>query len=460
MPNRVVALLCAGLWGLLIPAALQGAEPPQSGVAERLGALVRADQNGRSAVVVVDTSTGRTVFAHNPDLPLKPASVLKVATAAAALEYLGAEFTFRTQFWTENFVSGGVDTLTIVGGGDPDFTTEDAWLAAREIHKRGVRRIGRIQLDESQFISLQAPSGQRAYRAGSAGLPFNFNSIGFEVCPTVVGRNAVVSVDPWESGATLAGQIKTARGGRFTVDERGGWLRYQLGGSVSPGACVELYRAVDDPKMYLGRTFAELLRSVGVQVNRPPVEGRRGAGATLLYEHHSKPLVDIVRDLNHYSNNFIAEQIVLGLGMNVTGMRDRSAGLERIAAYLGRLGVPVEQVSLADGSGLSHANRLTARAVTTVLGAMHHDVAIGPEFEISLSVSGRSGTLRERRFGSDERVVRGKTGTLDGVSSLAGYVTTAAGRHLAFAVIVNEARSKDVARRFENKIVELLYEAG
>jgi len=385
---------------------------------------------------------------------------LKVATAAAALELLGPEFTFRTGFWGEHRVPGGVETLTVVGGGDPDFTTEDAWLVARELHKRGLRRIGAIHIDESNFPSARPPTGQRAYRAGSAGLAFNFNSIGVKVCPTALGKNAVVSVDPWESGATVTGVVKSGPGGGLRVDGKGGGLKFDVGGSVPVGECVSVYRSVPDPASYFGRTFVELLRGVGVQVVRGSGPGRRGPRAALLYEHPSKRLVDIVRDLNHYSNNFVGEQLLLALGEMPSGERNRQVGLDRMSRYLAGLGVPSDQVSLADASGLSHTNRMTARSVVAVLEHMDRHVGIGPEFEFSLSVSNRNGTLRRRDFGGTERTVRGKTGTLDGVSSLAGYVTARSGRRYAFAIIANEIPSKDRALKFEDRLVEEIFAAG
>lgn len=427
------------------------------------GALERlftSEKLGRVGILVVESGPQKAIFSKNSELPLKPASVLKVATAAAALELLGPEFTFRTEFWGERPVPGGVETLTVRGGGDPDFTTEDAWLVARELHKRGLRRIGAIRIDQSKFPSLRPPSGQRAYRAGSAGLAFNFNSIGIKVCPTAPGKNAVVSVDPWESGATVTGVVKSGSGSGLRVDEKGGGLKFVVGGSVPLGECVSVYRSVPDPASYFGRTFVELLRSVGVQVLRGVAPGERSPGGQLLYQHSSKPLVDILRDLNHYSNNFIAEQVLLALGEMPDGERDRQVGLDRIAGYLTNLGIPAEQVSLADASGLSHTNRMTAQGIVTVLEHMDRHVGSGPEFEISLSVSNRNGTLRKRDFGGEERTVRGKTGTLDGVSSLAGYVTARSGRRYSFAIIANEIPSKDRALKFEDRLVETIFEVG
>ncbi|MFM1847880.1 MAG: hypothetical protein RL417_1354 [Pseudomonadota bacterium] len=457
---RTVSLFVIGvlLGAAVIAPGRVAAEVP---LEDRLRSIVTAEKGGTFGVVIVDLANGNGVYSQNPDLTLKPASVLKIVTAAAALELLGPEYTFRTEFWVNHPVPGGVETLTVVGGGDPDLTTEGGWLVARELHKRGIRRIGSIVLDESHFASLRPASGQRAYRAGSAGLSFNFNSIGFKICPTSPGKNAVVSVDPWESGATISGNVRTGKGGGLTVDQKGSGLRYVLGGFVPPGECVSVYRSVPDPAGYFGRTFVELLRGVGVQVLRGAAPGRKSAGARLMYEHASKPLVDIVRDLNHFSNNFIAEQLLLALGEVPGGGRDRQVGLDRLSRYLVNLGVPSEQVSLADASGLSHTNRLTPRAIVTVLRRMARSVEVGPEFEISLSVSGRNGTLRRRDFGGGESpTVRAKTGTLDGVSSLAGYLSGRSGKRYAFAIIGNGLASKARALKLEERLVETLYEAG
>ncbi len=457
--NIQIFLLMVCVLGWVRAAPSHGADDPSS-LAQRIAALVDGEKGGKFGILVVDAVRGDTVFSRHAELPLKPASVLKIVTAAAALELLGPEFTFQTEFWGTHVIPGGVETLTVVGGGDPALTTEEVWLAARELHKRGLRRIGKVVLDESRFVSLRPASGQRAYRAGSAGLAFNFNSLGLKICPTTLGQNAIVSADPWESGATITGTVRTSKGGELRVDGKGSGLRFVVGGSVPPGDCFSVYRSVPDPAAYLGRTFVELLRSVGVQVIRGAAPGVRPTEGRLLYQHSSKPLVDVLRDLNHYSNNFIAEQVLLALGQLPGGQRDRQVGLDRLIGYLSERGVPGEQMSLADASGLSHTNRLTARAIVAVLQHMGQHAGVGPEFEISLSVSERNGTLRRRDFGGAESMVRAKTGTLDGVSSLAGYLTSVSGRRYTFAIIGNELPSKASALRLEDRLVELLHEVG
>jgi D-alanyl-D-alanine carboxypeptidase/D-alanyl-D-alanine-endopeptidase (penicillin-binding protein 4) len=226
---------------------------------------------------------------------------------------------------------------------------------------------------------------------------------------------------------------------------------------ASTAGCAEVYRSVTDPTAYFGAVFPQLLRSVGVSGKLLARRGAPPQNARPLTVARSKPLSQIVEDLNHFSNNFIAEQLLYALG----GPRpyDRERGLGVLTDYLLELGVAASEIRLEDASGLSHENRLTARALTRLLRANLESVEVHPEFEVSLSVAGRSGTLRKRDFGVPDGRVRAKTGTLDGVSSLAGYLTTKRGRRLAFAILLNSMRDKQAALRIEDDLVRLLYQS-
>ncbi|MCB0333414.1 MAG: D-alanyl-D-alanine carboxypeptidase, partial [Bdellovibrionales bacterium] len=176
--------------------------------------------------------------------------------------------------------------------------------------------------------------------------------------------------------------------------------------------------------------------------------------STSLFTHQSKPLSRILRDLNHYSSNFIAEQVLLILGGDTLSGFDRDVGLEQLSKYLHRLGVPEGEYSLHDASGLSHSNRITPMAIANAIAKMYGEEEYRVEFERSLAVDSRSGTLQKRRM---EGVVRAKTGTIDGVSSLAGIVRNKYGRLLAFVLLQNSVRSRADAHRFEEKLVRYLY---
>jgi serine-type D-Ala-D-Ala carboxypeptidase/endopeptidase (penicillin-binding protein 4) len=465
MPGRMILtsrnLSCwaaAAVWLLLSTAYAQD-------LTARLESAIKAAKVPRLGISVIEADSGKTVFQHNSSAALEPASVMKLATSATALRVLGPEYKFETALFYDELRNGMAPKLYLRGGGDPHLTNEVLWLLACAIRRRGVARIGTLVLDSSHFSGVVARSGQRAYEAGSSALSLNFNSVAIEVCPTVPGKAAQVGINPEEAGMRWSGQVMTTKGraGRFYVNESGSGEPgadpvYRLRGSIGAAQeCVVQYRAVSNPPSYLGRVLGGYLTQAGVKIEHGLEEGRVPSGAKRLFTHWSRPLSQSLEDLNQYSSNFMAEQIVSAVGRTPGGQGDRANGLALIAAYLRNLGFADSEFKLADGSGLSHENRLSARMFTAILHEMQRDQELRPEFEVSLSVAGRNGTLQRRRFEPKGLILRAKTGTLDGVSSLAGYLFDRTGKKLAFAILQNGAPSKKKAMRLEERVVKELY---
>jgi len=420
---------------------------------------------GRAAaqlgVAVYNLDKGEKVFSFNEKQALQPASVLKILTSVAALKELGAEYTFKTKVYAQSLQGGFADVLWIKGGGDPSLCIETAWAMVRRLKKMGLKEIGKLGLDGSLFAEQNPGQGQRAYQTGSAALAFNYNSLAFDICPAVPGRSALVSPDPWEFKVDIQGSIVTegGRGRRPNINRKVnvGRPAFVLSGAVqSSDPCITIYRGIEQPEIMFGETFLQFLKYIGIPVKGALVSGVVPPGATLLFEQASQPLSRTIQDLNHFSNNFIAEQILFALGESADGRWRRSEGLKRLARFLTSLGVPAGEFELHDGSGLSRANRISAQALVRVLEYAAHDPLLGAEFESSLSLAGRSGTLKKRDFGLSEEVLRGKTGTLDKVSSLAGYLVTADHSNFAFSILQNEVVSREQALAFEDSIVAAL----
>ncbi len=423
-------------------------------------------ENGAdSALVVYDIDNRKELIDIQGSKPLKPASVLKVLTSAASLALLGPEYRFITEVYAEGRRGTSVPSVSLRGHGDPTLTSESVWLLARRLRAEGVTSIGEVVLDDSLFADSRDPSGQRAFQSGSSALAFNFNSIAFRVCSNGSGKPALVTPDPWETNISLSNGISTTRSGRwsFSIDQassKDSMMAFVARGTIAAAVgCTMIYRSVKDPVQYLGEFLLPTLRSVGIKVEKGWRQGVSPGRAELLFEHRSKALHAIVEDLNHFSTNFIGEQIlyVLGNRGGGPGRYDHRQGARRLEEYLRSLGVSADQFSIVDGSGLEHSNRLSARAVVKILVEMDRSYSVSPEFESSLSVSERSGTLEKREFGIPPERVRGKTGTLDGVSSLAGYLLTKKGKKLAFALLENGVKSKASAEVIEKRIVSGLY---
>ena len=452
-------------------ASLCSAQEPRSRnsqLADILARKVTRSPSRHTSLSLIDLGTGREVYSFHAKKVLKPASILKIISSGAVLSYFGPIHQFETVFWELSRTGKRVAELIVQGGGDPLFTIEDAWILAREIRMKGIETIGVLNYDSSLFAGSGGRVGQRAYEAGASALAFNFNSIGIEVCPTRPGDKAFVSANPWEVGVDFLGSIRTAKGRkgtpRFHVDEQSPLagerqLAFRLAGEIRPqAACQTVYRSVESPPDYFIRTFAGLLESVGVRVERIGSQREVSSIAKRLVSHRSKTVSEILRSLNHYSNNVIAEQLLYALGRDEKhgGVHFREVGIGRVSDYLERLGFPQESFAIFDGSGLAHENKISAKMIVSVLREMNSRPEFAPDFAASLPLPGANGTLKDRTMKIAPSVLRAKTGTLTGVSSLAGYLSSPRGEKYAFAIIQNGTPSKGRAVRFEDGVVQTI----
>lgn len=417
----------------------------------------------RVGIAAIDLRDESLVKAENENVPLPPASVQKVLVSALALETLGPEFRFETDVLGE-LKGSSVPELVIRGGSAPDLTTEELWKVVLELEKKGVRRIGRVLLDDSQQVNPKERTGPQAYEAASGALSLNFNSLQFLVCPGTGKKNALIRIDPVESDASLSGSILTVPGDSEAFEIEAADIpprskpaftaRGEIGASQ---ACKDFYRSVQDPLTYFGSVLNGLLKERVIRVETRIERGGSGSRLPVLYAHRSRPLRLLVDDMNHFSTNFIAEQLLAASGKDSTGKMDRLRGIEHLSNYVRQLGFrEAESFSFVDGSGLSHENRATPYLIVKVLSRMYLNPQVREEFVSSLSVAERSGTLRERSFGISPLVLRAKTGTLDGVTALAGFVTSKSGIPFAFAILQDGKASREDALHAERDLVQAI----
>ena len=243
-------------------------------------------------------------------------------------------------------------------------------------------------------------------------------------------------------------------------EPRGARLSARLGGSVPEGGrLVRVARRVDDPRLLAGYALRAVLRQVGVEVSGEPKLGG-AAQLGLLASHRSASLAELLGALGKESDNFYAEMVFKAIGARAQGRpASADAGAEAVRRAIAELGVSDPGLSIKNGSGLFDADRTTAAATTALLRAMLRDPHAGPEFVSQLSVGGVDGTLRHRfREWEATRAVRAKTGTLDAVAALSGYVLAPPGRGpVAFSVLVNGIPGKvSAARQSMDRVVEAI----
>ncbi|HEX9052687.1 MAG TPA: D-alanyl-D-alanine carboxypeptidase/D-alanyl-D-alanine-endopeptidase [Anaeromyxobacter sp.] len=411
----------------------------------------------RAGILVTDVETGQVLFAKDPDVLLNPASNVKLFTTAAALARLGPEYRFATELYVDagSRGSSSVKTLYVKGRGDPTIVTERLWAIAGELVHLGLRRIGEIAIDESFFDGeregpgFDQESGDRSYLAPAGAVSLNWNTVEVVVAPgDRRGARARVELEPASDDFEIENRATTVAGNgrrRVTVSStlHGGKQRIVVEGRIPAGSRPQsVWRKIDQPGLYLGSTLARLLALRGVQTVGRVRLAAVPQGARLVHVAESESLAEVVRRLNKTSNNFVAEQILKTLGAEAKGTPGSwPKGVAAVEDFLADAGIARGTYLMKNGSGLNDTNRFSARQLVAVLRTMWSRFPLHAEYVASLPVAGRDGTIRYRMEGTEaEGRLRAKTGTLvaGSVTSLSGYVETAAHRTLAFAVLVND----------------------
>jgi D-alanyl-D-alanine carboxypeptidase/D-alanyl-D-alanine-endopeptidase (penicillin-binding protein 4) len=456
---RLVALFVLGLAGL-------GA----SGMPPEVDAALRRARLPHDAISVVlqEAGTARPVLTHNAHAPMNPASLAKLLTTLAALEQLGPAWAWVTPVWLQGNLNDGVleGSLVIKGSGDPKLVVERVWLLLRRAQQLGVREIrGDIVLDRSAFASGQADSADfdgdptRPYNVQPDALLLNFKSVTYSFVPDAARGVALVLVEPALAGTQVDRTVRLAAGG--CDDWRGGLkadfadaARVRFAGSY-PLACGELAWPVADadPATYNARLIEALWRDMGGKLAGRVVDGAAPANLKPSFELKSPPLAEVVRDINKYSNNVMAQQLFLTLalqrqpGVPATAEAARALLREWLVARTGEL-PPGTQ--LDNGSGLSRQTRLSAALLARLL-QQAWDSAAMPELLSSLPINGLDGTLRRSRATPGRAHL--KTGSLRDVLGVAGYVLSDRGRRYVLVAIVNHP-SANAARPALDALVQ------
>jgi D-alanyl-D-alanine carboxypeptidase/D-alanyl-D-alanine-endopeptidase (penicillin-binding protein 4) len=443
---RLVICLLAWTWGL---AGAQGLPP------EFAQALADGGLPADSVVVLVAPAEGGPPrVAHRTDVPVNPASIAKLATTFAALDLLGPSFAWTTPVYFDGPVRGGVlqGNLVIKGQGDPKLVLERLWLLLRRVQSLGVHTIaGDIVLDRSAFVlpphDAAAFDNQplRPYNASPDALLVNYKAVTVTITPEA--RQARVRAEPALAGVQWPQTVPLS-----AAAECGDWItalaadfrnveRIRFAGGFPRGCGEQVWQiAFPDPAGYGGRAIAALWRELGGQLRGEVRDGAVPAGLKPAFEFASPPLAEVIRDVNKYSNNVMAQQVFLTLSLQQRGTGSFEASREVLAGWWReRLGgePPVTQ----NGSGLSRNESMTARQLGQLLQAAWASPLM-PDLMASLPALGVDGTLRRQR--QNVGLAHLKTGSLNEVSGVAGYVHGPQGRRFVLVVIANHRRAAAV----------------
>ncbi|MFC8230435.1 D-alanyl-D-alanine carboxypeptidase/D-alanyl-D-alanine-endopeptidase [Streptomyces sp. NPDC057287] len=342
--------------------------------------------------VVVDTATGKQLYARGAATQMTPASTVKIATTAAALSALGPAHRIATTVR----LSPDSRTLTLVGGGDPT-------------------------LDKGALRALAADTARSLRDGGTGQVRLTYDTSRYS-------GPALHPIGPNENIAPVSALM--ADEGRLDGSDKGPALR------------------TTDPAGDAARTFADLLGEAGVDTRSAPSSGRAVAGSRTVATHLSKPLSDLVERALTNSDNDIAEGLARQTALKAGEPASFAGSRRAVTARLKALGLPLAGARLSDGSGLDRADKVTAGLLARLLA-----LAAGPDHPelrpvlTGLPIAGFSGTLGDRYSATSPAtgLIRAKTGTLTGVNSLAGTAVDAQGRLLAFAFLASGTTSPEEA---------------
>jgi D-alanyl-D-alanine carboxypeptidase/D-alanyl-D-alanine-endopeptidase (penicillin-binding protein 4) len=433
-------------------------------------------------VLIEALDSGEAVYSYNPDELRIIASNTKLFTSAAALHYLGPGYVFETPLLVRGRVAGGVLTgdLAVVGAGDPTISerfTLDPYSAFRSwaeaLRERGVLRVeGDLYLAHGFFEDLSIhpdwPRDQlsRWYEAPVAALSFNDNCVWVRVSPTGAGR-ARVDVLPALGRYPVQNLTRVGSSSRqhqVVVTRQPEAEPIEVRGYVWRNADpLDAWVTVPDPVAYFGDALLDALAEEGIRVTgrTRPVERVPGGAWERVAEHRTSLLtaLDVV---NKRSQNFYAECVLKTLGAERCGGGSWAQGVEGVAQFLEReVGIPRGSYRMADGSGMSRANRFTPRQLVTLLRHMYYH-RWGRAFLQTLPYSGEEGLSWERRLAAEpyRQNVFAKTGTLSGVSTLSGYAKGRSGRLYAFSILGNGTSGAWAARQGQDAILRALIDNG
>jgi D-alanyl-D-alanine carboxypeptidase/D-alanyl-D-alanine-endopeptidase (penicillin-binding protein 4) len=428
-------------------------------------------------VSVVEVDSGKALYARNEGGLFNPASNVKLFTTAAALAMLGPEYRWKTVVYADGPISGGElhGKLYLKGHGDPTLVIEDLWRIVSDLWQGGLKKVsGELVVDDTFFDDVRVGPGfdqkneDLPFRAPNGALSLNYNAVGIHVLPGAgEGAPARVVIDPSTPYFTVINEARTVAVGRsaLTIESRdapdpsGGHTEIKVQGRINARSPGEMQlRRVAHPDLYTAHAFRELCNRRGIKIAGAITRGAAPTGARALTAHYSQPLGVAVRDVNKRSNNFMAEQILKTLGAETGGRPGTwQKGIEAVQSFLDKLGIPATAYKMTNGSGLYDSNRFSPVQLVTLLRSTYKDFRFAADFVGSLGLAGADGTVGHRMEGA-ERYVRAKTGTLQGVSCLAGYAGAPGRAPLAFAILMNDLSdaSSNRARTAQDRIAEIL----
>lgn len=428
------------------------------------------------SVVVQGLGTEQPVLTHHPLQPRNPASVIKLVTTWVSLDVLGPTYTWPTEVYLLGERNGWrLDgDLAIKGYGDPFLVTEEFRKLLRAVRHLGLTEInGDLVMDDTVFVDAAGDPGEfdgdpfRTYNVLPNSLLVNYKAIRYQFGIYPDGDGVLVTTDPVLANLEIVNRLSLASGrcrgyqAGITVDVRGEAAERVFLSGDFPAACApySLTRSALRHDSFAYGVFATLWRELGGIQTGAWRRGRVSEELEPILVWESPPLLDIIRRINKFSNNVMTRQLLFTLGVEASDRPGtRAGGVDVIHDHLASRGLNVDSLVIDNGAGLSRRTRISARLLADML-ELAQQPPYGAEFVASMSIGGLDGTTR-RRFDGAEALGRShvKTGSLDDVAAIAGYVHASSGITYVVAAMINATDAhRGTGEEFLDALVEWVH---
>ena len=454
---RTGAVLLRSGFGLLLAAICSIALAANPSLPAPLQRVVSGHKIPTDSISIVVQEIGQSspLLTLNPDVARNPASAIKLVTTWGALDLLGANHTWRTRVFADGPINDGVlnGNLYLKGYGDPYLVLEEFWKLVGELRRSGLRHInGDIVIDQSHFAPDATDAGAfdgaryRLYNVKPSALMVNFKALHFDFAGQA-GKKINVVASPNLPNLKITSRVKATQGSCrrqspkiiMNVADPKKADQVEFSGSL-PAQCrnYRLARTALTASSYAYGTFHWLWEQWGGTLSGTMREAITPKTLTPLLTWNSRPLSEVIRPLNKWSNNTMTRMLLLSLGaLDHSPPLSRQQGIAVLRNHLEQRGLDTTELVIDNGAGLSRDTRVSAKFMTDLLGLAWQQPTM-PEFVASMAVAGQDGTVRRRFRGKPQAgQMHLKTGRLNNVVAIAGYVHADSGKHFAVCLLVN-----------------------
>lgn len=419
----------------------------QTNLSQKIAAIVDRPQWARShwGIAIETLKTKRILYQLNSDRYFIPASNTKLLSSAAVLSNLGADFKIETSFYAKSNAPN-LNSLRVVGRGDPTLTLASLKTVAQQLKERGVKKIEELVIDDSYFPN---PTINDSWEWGDVYFDYGViphslileeNTVNLTITPQEIGKpiklawSDKIASKQWK----MQNYAKTVEKGKpytISVQANLGNSVLEIRGELPIDSEPDIWGlAIPDPNRYFLISWRQILGEAGIEVDRARViknNTKIDINETEIAKLQSPPLAELIKKVNGDSNNLVAETL-----LEIVAKEKQQDKLSIIDRTMTELGVDRSGYTLNDGSGLSRQNLIAPNTLITILRSLFDNKI----YHQSLAVAGTSGTLKKRFVDTPlQGLVFAKTGTLKGITTLSGYLEIPDREPIVFSIMLNNS---------------------